>query len=71
MPNNRIEFLFLKLSIEQFLKDLRNIEKAMKNKVFTENELLEIMSYLLVIKENIESLEEKFLEPVFKLKIEE
>lgn len=60
MASNRVEFLFLKSSIEQFIKDLKKFEEVMTNKNFSEEEVLEIMSYLVAAKENIEFLEVEY-----------
>ncbi len=60
MKSSRVEFLFLKTSIDQFVKDLEKFSKIMKDKSFSEEEELEIMSYLVAVKENIEGLEARY-----------
>ena len=60
MKSSRVEFLFLKTSIDQFVKDLQKLSKIMKDKSFSEEEELEIMSYLVAVKENIEGLEARY-----------
>lgn len=60
MKSSRVEFLFLKTSIDQFVKDLEKLSKIMKDKSFSEEEELEIMSYLVAVKENIEGLEARY-----------
>lgn len=57
MKSNRVEYHFLKRSIEQFKGDLKQLEKLTINKVLSEDEFLEIMMGLTVVKENIERLE--------------
>lgn len=47
---------------EQFIGDLQRSSEFMKDKVFSEDEALEIISYLVAVKENIEGLESKYLE---------
>jgi hypothetical protein len=59
MKSSKVEFLFLKSSIDQFVKDLQKLSKIMKDKSFSEEEL-EIMSYLVAVKENIEGLEARY-----------
>ncbi len=61
MKSGRIEFLFLKISIEQFIQDLKKINEVMKEKAFSKEEMLEVMGYLVAAKENIEALEVKYL----------
>ncbi len=60
MKSSKVEFLFLKTSIDQFVKDLQKLSKIMKDKSFSEEEELEIMSYLVAVKENIEGLEARY-----------
>ena len=60
MKSSKVEFLFLKTSIDQFVKDLEKLSKIMKDKSFSEEEELEIMSYLVAVKENIEGLEARY-----------
>ena len=60
MKSSKVEFLFLKTSIDQFVKDLQKLSKIMKDKYFSEEEELEIMSYLVAVKENIEGLEARY-----------
>jgi len=60
MKSSKVEFLFLKSSIDQFVKDLQKLSKIMKDKSFSEEEELEIMSYLVAVKENIEGLEARY-----------
>ena len=60
MKSSKVEFLFLKTSIDQFVKDLEKLSKIMKDKSFSEEEELEIMSYLVAVKENIEVLEARY-----------
>jgi hypothetical protein len=57
MTNNKIEFIFLKTAIEQFIKDLHKIDGLMKDKTFSDDEELEIMAYLVAVKEGIEGIE--------------
>ncbi len=60
MKGSKIEFLFLKSSIDQFIKDLQKLNKMMQDKSLSEDEELEIMSYLVAIKENIEGIEARY-----------
>lgn len=60
MKSSKVEFLFLKTSIDQFVKDLEKLSKIMKDKSFSEEEELEIVSYLVAVKENIEGLEARY-----------
>jgi hypothetical protein len=60
MKSSKVEFLFLKSSIDQFVKDLQKLSKIMKDKSFSEEEELEIMSYLVAVKENIEGIEARY-----------
>jgi len=57
MTSNKIEFIFLKTAIEQFIRDLRKIDGLMKSRAFSEDEELEIMSYLVAVKEMIGEME--------------
>jgi len=57
MKSSKVEFLFLKSSIDQFIKDLQKLSKVMQDKSLSEDEELEIMSYLVAIKESIEGME--------------
>jgi hypothetical protein len=61
MANNIVEFLFLKTSVEQFIRDLEKFVKAMKGGEFSQDEVLEIMGYFVAVKENIEGLETRYL----------
>ena len=56
MASSRVEFLFLKTSIEQFIRDLEKFGKAMESREFSQDEVLEIMGYFVAVKENIEGL---------------
>ncbi len=60
MKSSKVEFLFLKTSIEQFIKDLRRFDEMVISKFFSEDEALEIMSYLIAVKESIESIEDRY-----------
>lgn len=60
MASSRVEFLFLKTSIDQFIKDLEKFSQILKNKDFSEEEALEVMAYLIAVKENIEGLEARY-----------
>ncbi len=60
MASSRVEFLFLKVSIEQFIRDLQRFEKALETKEFPEEEMLEIMGYFVAVKESIEGLEARY-----------
>jgi len=60
MKSSKVEFLFLKSSIDQFVKDLQKLSKIMKDKSFSEEEELEIVSYLVAVKENIEGIEARY-----------
>ncbi len=44
MASSRVEFLFLKTSIEQFIRDLEKFGKAMESREFSQDEVLEIMA---------------------------
>lgn len=57
MKSNRVEYHFLKRSIDQFKEDLKKLEKLTINKTLSEDEFLEMMMGLTVVKENIERLE--------------
>ncbi|OFW81245.1 MAG: hypothetical protein A2887_04795 [Alphaproteobacteria bacterium RIFCSPLOWO2_01_FULL_40_26] len=59
MSSKNIEFLFLKWSIEQFFGDLEKTSVVMQSNLLSENEKVELMSYLIAAKERIESLESK------------
>jgi len=61
MASSRVEFLFLKTSIEQFIRDLEKFGKAMESGEFWQDEVLEIMGYFVAVKENIEGLEARYL----------
>ena len=61
MASSRVEFLFLKTSIEQFIRDLEKFGKAMDCGEFSRDEVLEIMGYFVAVKENIEGLEARYL----------
>jgi len=61
MASSRVEFLFLKTSIEQFIRDLKKFGKAMDCGEFSRDEVLEIMGYFVAVKENIEWLEVRYL----------
>jgi hypothetical protein len=61
MASSRVEFLFLKTSIEQFIRDLEKFGKAMDSGEFSRDEVLEIMGYFVAVKENIEGLEARYL----------
>ncbi len=60
MASSRVEFLFLKTSIEQFIRDLEKFGKAMESREFSQDEVLEIMGYFVAVKENIEGLEARY-----------
>jgi hypothetical protein len=64
MASNSVEYHFLKRSLEQFAEDLKKVEEVISKKIFTQEELLEIMGYLVSIKENIEILEIKYQETI-------
>jgi hypothetical protein len=57
MTSDKIEFIFLKTAIEQFIKDLRKIDGLMKDKTFNDDEELEMMFYLVSVREIIEGME--------------
>jgi hypothetical protein len=57
MRNNRVEYYFLKRSVEQFRQDLCKLENLIIKKILSDDEFLEIMMGLVVVKENIERLE--------------
>jgi hypothetical protein len=57
MTSDKIEFIFLKTAIEQFIKDLRKIDGLMKDKTFNDDEELEMMFYLVAVREIIEGME--------------
>ncbi|MFT6077311.1 MAG: hypothetical protein ACJA02_000764 [Myxococcota bacterium] len=57
MIKSQVEYYFLKRSIEQFGQNLHKMSKIIPNKVFGDNELLELMHNLVTVKEIIESLE--------------
>jgi hypothetical protein len=57
MTSDKIEFIFLKIAIEQFIKDLRKIDGLMKDKTFNDDEELEMMFYLVAVREIIEGME--------------
>ncbi len=61
MKSSRNEFLFLEISIEQFIQDLEKFGKAMEDGEFSQDETLEIMGYFVAAKENIEGLEARYL----------
>ena len=61
MKSSRVEFLFLKTSIDQFVKDSEKFGKAMEGGEFLQDEVLEIMGYFVAVKENIEGLEARYL----------
>lgn len=61
MKNNRIEYHFLKRSIEQFRGDLHQIENLIAKEILSSDESLELMSDLVALKESIESLEDWYL----------
>jgi hypothetical protein len=50
MASSRVEFLFLKTSIEQFIRDLEKFGKAMEGGEFSQDEALEIMGYFVAVK---------------------
>jgi hypothetical protein len=60
MASSRVEFLFLKTSIEQFIRDLEKFGNAMESGEFSQDEALEIMGYFVAVKENIEGLEARY-----------
>ena len=60
MVSSKVEFLFLKMSIEQFIKTLQKVDGLIKDKTLLEEEALEIMGYLVAAKENIEALEASY-----------
>lgn len=57
MKTSRVEYFFLKRSIEQFAEDLHKLQNLITNKVMSDEEALNLMSQLVAIKENIEGLE--------------
>jgi len=61
MSSDKVEFIFLKTSVEKFIQDLRTIEDKIKAKAFSENEELELMSYLVSAREIIELIESNYL----------
>ena len=60
MASSRVEFLFLKTSIEQFIRDLEKFGKVLEAGEFSQDEVLEIMGYFVAVKENIEGLEARY-----------
>lgn len=60
MTGNKIEFIFLKTAVEQFIKDLRKIDGLIKDKTFSDDEELEMMFHLVVVKEIIEGVESAY-----------
>jgi hypothetical protein len=63
MKSSRVEFLFLKTSIDQFVKDLKRFSQILESKDFSDDEELEVMSYLVAVKENIEAMEVRYSRP--------
>jgi hypothetical protein len=61
MKQNLSQYHFLKESVLNFRQNLRAIDKIITNKIFTDDEILEIMGQLVPIKEYIESLEVIYL----------
>lgn len=60
MVSSRVEFLFLKTAIEQFIKDLQKIDGLMRDGLFSADEELEVMAYLVAAKERIEGMETSY-----------
>jgi deoxyadenosine/deoxycytidine kinase len=61
MTENLFEYYFLKRSIEQFQQDLRKMNKIIYDKIFSDDEILELMHNLVGVKEIIESVESLYL----------
>lgn len=67
MKNHRIEYHFLKRAIQQFSGDVHQAQKLISNRVLSDDEVLEIMAELVVIKESIEGMEKDYLNKGKKL----
>ncbi len=61
MKPTRVEYHFLKRSIQQFSQDLHQIQNLITNKILSDDEALNLMSEIVAVKEVIESLEKIYL----------
>jgi len=60
MRNAKIELVFLKSSVERFLQDVGKIEEFLQNHDCSSDDKLEILAYLVAVKESVEALEIKY-----------
>lgn len=55
-----VEYFFLMTAISQFAQDLQKIHEIIKDKIFSEDEISEIIDNLVLVRKNIEALEIRY-----------